>query len=56
MPLEIRQLVIRSTVDPSPDTASPDGRLPETLEQLRDEILAECESLFDEKLRQLRER
>lgn len=56
MPLEIRQLLIKSTVESFRDSPAPDEWPLNSLEQLRQDILAECESLLDEKLQQLRER
>ena len=55
MPIEIRQLVIRSTID-SPPPAAEVPTSPEALDHLRAEILAECKTWFEEKLQQLRER
>lgn len=56
MPIEVRQLVIRSQVAPpdAPAAASADpAALPAAL---RAEILAECRAMIDERLRQRRER
>jgi hypothetical protein len=51
MPIEIRELVIRTVVDPHP-SRTPSGRLaldPLELQQLKREIAAEClEHLRDE--------
>lgn len=56
MPIEVRQLVIRSTVESGREAAFEERRLLEILEQLRREIVTECEVVIEEKLQQLRER
>ncbi len=58
MPIEVRQIVIRSTVE-VPLEAAP--RPPRELgdwsaDRLKAETLAECKAWFEEKLQQLRER
>jgi hypothetical protein len=56
MPLEVRQLTIRSSVDPAPD-AEEERPLPEeTLERLKAEVLAECKAWLEEKMQRMRER
>jgi len=56
MPIEVRQLLIKSTVDAPAQDQSPQEASPETLERLKDEIIAECKAWFEEKLQQMRER
>ena len=59
MTIEVRQMVIRSTVG-AEDAGAPQiqpgqADRPE-LEQLREEIVAECRALFEQRLRDLQER
>jgi hypothetical protein len=56
MPIEVRQLLITSTVTPSNGPAPRDPVAPESLDRLREEILAECKLWLEEKLQNLRER
>jgi hypothetical protein len=56
MPIEVRQLVIRSTVDSAQEPAPGDAPDPQALEQLRLDILSECKSMVEEQIQQLRER
>ena len=56
MPIEVRQLLIRSTVEPPQEPRAAEASTPRTLEQLRRDILAECRAMLDERLQQIRER
>jgi len=56
MAIEVRQLVIKSTVDGCGGAQPQDGQTSGASEQLKEEILAECKAWFEEKLRQLKER
>jgi hypothetical protein len=56
MPLEVRQLTIKSSVDPAPDGVANPVDLTQVAERLKDEVLAECKVWFEEKLQQMRER
>ncbi len=57
MPIEVRQMLIKSTVESTP---APTGRdfAPSSaaLERLRADILSECKEMLEEKLQSLRER
>ncbi len=54
MPIEVRQLIVRSQVDEgAAPVASVDPRL---YEKMRIEILAECKVWFEDRLKQLKER
>jgi hypothetical protein len=58
MPIEVRQLLIKSTVDASeaPPPIQGEDAATSSLDQLREEVLAECKAWMEEKLQQLRER
>ncbi len=58
MTIEVRQLVIKSTVGDDHRTPQPRPAEdpPPQLERLREEILAECQALFELRLRDLAER
>lgn len=58
MTIEVRQMVIKSTVGDDHGTAQPRGSEapPPELERLREEILAECQALLELRLRDLGER
>jgi len=56
MPIEVRQLLIKSTVDGTDDPQRAEETSSETLERLREEIIAECKAWFEDKLQQMRER
>lgn len=58
MTIEVRQMVIRSTVDPNehPQTSSGEGTASPDLERIKAEILAECMEMLREKLRDSKER
>jgi hypothetical protein len=59
MTIEVRQMVIRSTVG-AEDAGAPQhpqgAKDHPELEQLRQEIVAECRALFEQRLRDLQER
>ncbi|MFM9969260.1 MAG: DUF5908 family protein [Burkholderiales bacterium] len=58
MTIEVRQMVIRSSVDTRKEGAAPAAGEPsvEVLEQMKAEILAQCRELLREKLRDRDER
>jgi hypothetical protein len=58
MTIEVRQMVIKSTVGDDHGTPQPrSGEAPSPeIERLREEILAECQALFEMRLRDLAER
>jgi hypothetical protein len=58
MTIEVRQMVIKSTVGDDHGTPQPQPGLEPSpqLERLREEILAECQALFELRLRDLAER
>ena len=58
MPIEVRQIVIRSTVEASQGATPPPAHELgiRSAERLKAETLAECKAWFEEKLQQLRER
>jgi hypothetical protein len=58
MTIEVRQLVIKATVGEAPlrPTAAAQEMAGGWLERLREDLLAECEILVDEKLQRARER
>lgn len=64
MTIEVRQLLIRSMVDPQDGPGSggelpapgSDGSTPEWLEQLKEELLADCKAWLEDQLRRARER
>ncbi len=64
MTIEVRQLLIRSMVDPQDGPGSQgeahapgtDGSPPEWLEQLKEELLADCKAWLEDQLRRARER
>ena len=56
MTIEIRQMVIKSTVSGGPAPAQFDAAPGASLDRLREEILAECKAWMAEKLHQARER
>jgi len=56
MTIEVRQLLIKSTVGRGPAEPAPPAPARAGLEELREEILAECKAWMEEKLQQARER
>jgi len=61
MPIEVRQLVIRSTVNPAPSvaasgTAAPTEPSEAWRERLREEVLSECKAWVEDRLQRVRER
>lgn len=56
MPIEVRQLVIKSSVGEASDEGSRAEASPRSMTALKEEILSECKSWFEAKLQQLRER
>jgi hypothetical protein len=64
MPIEIRQLVIRSTVPDRPDAAPESDNLAvadapllaQLRAELRAELLADCRAMIDDRLQRERER
>lgn len=58
MTIEVRQMVIRSTVDSNEQsqTSQGDGSAAMDVERIKAEILAECMELLREKLQDCRER
>ena len=57
MPVEIRQLIIRSTVGEGGDEAATTAEHgPESLAALKAEILDECKAMLEARLQQMRER
>lgn len=65
MTIEVRQLLIRSLVDPqdgpgggadaAPSPAT-DAAAPEWLERLKEELMTECKAWLEDQLRRARER
>jgi hypothetical protein len=58
MPIEVRQLLIKSTVASAPEVsvaraAEPD---PQWRERLREEVLSECKAWLEDRLQRMRER
>jgi hypothetical protein len=56
MPIEIRQLVIRSTVGAEVEDERHADSAPPSMDALKEEILSECKAWFEARLQQLRER
>lgn len=64
MTIEVRQLLIRSRVDPQDESggdgaaasAGAGGPSNEWLDRLKDELMAECKTWLEEQLRRARER
>jgi hypothetical protein len=56
MTIEVRQMVIRSTVGSDREAPAPEPVDREGLDRLRADILAECKAWMEDKLRQARER
>lgn len=56
MPIEVRQLIIKSTVGSGPEDFPPAETAAPSVEALKEEILGECKMWLEEKLQQLRER
>ncbi len=58
MTIEVRQLLIKSTVNGSPAPAQDDRGPPPGpwLDQLREDLLAECKALVEDRLQRARER
>jgi len=59
MPIEVRQLLIKSTVNPSREApASGTAAEPPVVwrERLREELLAECKAWVEDRLQKARER
>lgn len=60
MPIEVRQLVIKSTVNPAPSAPASGaaGAEPSAAwrERLREELLAECKAWVEDRLQRTRER
>ena len=56
MTIEVRQMVIKSSVGDEHGPAPADAAQAPDLRQFRDELLAECEALLETKLRDMAER
>ena len=58
MPIEVRQLLIKSTVAGSPEAAATRPAEPSAAwrERLREEVLAECKAWIEDRLQRMRER
>ena len=58
MPIEVRQLLIKSTVGTAPPPASPAADAPSAAwrERLREDLLAECKAWVEDRLQKARER
>jgi hypothetical protein len=56
MTIEVRHMVIKSTVGDDHGQAQPGGEAAPQLEHLREEILAECRQLLEMRLRDMAER
>jgi hypothetical protein len=56
MTIEVRQMVIKSSVGDSANPAASEGPRADELDRLREELLAECEALLAMKLRDMSER
>ena len=56
MPVEVRQMLVKSTVQREPDDAEEKSPHPPDLEELKAEVLAECRQLILDTLRERRER
>ena len=56
MTIEVRQLVVCSSVCESTDERAPEDGPPPWFAQVKRELLAECQAWLEERLRQARER
>jgi hypothetical protein len=58
MPIEVRQLLIKSTVASAPEgsAARPAEPSAQWRERLREEVLAECKAWLEDRLQRMRER
>jgi hypothetical protein len=56
MPVEVRQMLVRSTVQREPGDAEEKSQHESDLEDLKAEVLAECRQLILDTLRERRER
>ena len=57
MPIEIRELIIRSTIRSDEDAPETAGRMsPEAVQELKDAILRECLQKVNQLLKQRKER
>ena len=56
MTIEVRQLLIKSQVNPAPQSPAPTPWVAQQREQMKEEILAECKAWLAQKLTDVRER
>jgi hypothetical protein len=56
MTIEVRQMVIRSSVGGEAPVQRAEDGSPDRLERLREEVLAECKAWLEDRLRRERER
>jgi hypothetical protein len=56
MTIEVRQLLIKSQVNPAPQTPALTAWVAQQREQMKEEILAECKAWLAQKLTDVRER